>query len=310
VEGHISSCEEEHEGTVPALPDDLSTLVRHCWSLAKDVWPTDTRGVEIALRARLRRAMENHAKAYGGRPIEKTWLLIAWAQQNGLVPHTLERLDRAGKPIPFWVSLTIRRVIARDNPLSPVSPWCEQWRLLYRAIKQRAGGENIPTTNERMLQGAHNNTNTKTQVGRAAARDNAQEMINWMASASLLQSPHRTDGATLERPPAGEGRPPPPTRTAKRARTAACIRGIPFAIENPRTMLHKQRWFKVYDRYLSFTPLCRWGGAYMKETCLWHPFGRFHIECGRKCHHFPHQGAPHGGKAGQTHHPWTIGGGC
>ena len=52
-------------------------------------------------------------------------------------------------------------------------------------------------------------------------------------------------------------------------------------------MLHDQWWFKEYDKYKSKTDLCRWGGAYKKETCLWHPFGRTHVRCANLCRHFP-----------------------
>ena len=70
-------------------------------------------------------------------------------------------------------------------------------------------------------------------------------------------------------------------------------------------MLHRRDKFKErYARYLSFTPLCRWGGgAYKKETCLWTPFGRKHLVCEGLCHHFPH-GLP----KGPANHPYTIAG--
>ena len=69
----------------------------------------------------------------------------------------------------------------------------------------------------------------------------------------------------------------------------------------PRPCCMSSRGSK-YTTDTSHTPLYAAGGDYMKETCLWHPFGRFHIECGRKCHHFPHR------DNGQTRHPWSIGG--
>ena len=124
IENHVSLCEDGHEGATQAIPDDISTLIRQCWRLAESAWPTatggrnepDVKGVREALRGPLRRALEEHTKQYGGTHSDKTWLLIAWAQQNGLVQSTLERPDKAGEPIPFWVSFTIRRVTARSSP--------------------------------------------------------------------------------------------------------------------------------------------------------------------------------------------------
>ena len=109
-----------------------------------------------------------------------------------------------------------------------------------------------------------------------------------------------------------------PTRTgrtgapSKQGRTSAPaalrqvpVRRIPFTMENPRSMLHRQAWCrKKYGRYLTLTPLCRWGGAYKKETCLWHPFGRRHIQCLCHCHHFPDGPPPFGTRK----HPYTIAG--
>ena len=69
-------------------------------------------------------------------------------------------------------------------------------------------------------------------------------------------------------------------------------------------MLHIQWWFEDCDKYKSITEFCRWGRAYKKETCLWHPFGRTHVWCARQWHHFPN-GAPSKGRAS---HPYTIGG--
>jgi len=272
-------------------------------------WPTSTLEVKTVLRPRLRRTLDAHTAEHGGNTKDKTWLLIAWAQQNRHVPRTLERPDNTGDAIPFWISLTIRRAAARAPSTHPGAEgrWCEQWRLLYRAIMQRAGGQSIPVTNDLMIRGAWRSTHTRNQIGCPAARDKAQDMINWMASTSLLQSPHRRTGEALQEPPArGGGSACPPPRAATCTRKSP-PRGIPFTIENPKTMLYGQRWFQQYNRYLSFTPLCRWGGAYKKDTCLWHPFGRFHIECGRKCHHFSRPDASREGDDNQTRHPWSIG---
>ena len=54
---------------------------------------------------------------------------------------------------------------------------------------------------------------------------------------------------------------------------------------------------------MSSTPLCRRGGAYKKETCIWNPVGRTHRVCACKCHHFP-DGPP---TKGRGSHPYTVG---
>ena len=69
-------------------------------------------------------------------------------------------------------------------------------------------------------------------------------------------------------------------------------------------MLRTQWWFKGYDKYKSKTDLCRWSGAYKKETCMWHPFGRSIIRRAYQCHHFPNDSSARG----RDSHPYTIGG--
>ena len=51
-------------------------------------------------------------------------------------------------------------------------------------------------------------------------------------------------------------------------------------------------------------PLCRWGGAYKKETCLWTPFDRTYRVCASKCHHFPDWPPT----KGRGSHPFNTGG--
>jgi hypothetical protein len=132
----------------------------------------------------------------------------------------------------------------------------------------------------------------------------AKGSASWLAERGLIQCPQL--GALEEDTKTPEENEPEAavTEDAPSKRKATVVRRIPFTIENPKSMLHRRKKFKEsYKRYLTFTPLCRWGEAYQKETCLWTPFGRKHFVCAGRCHHFPH-----GPPTGSVNHPYTIGG--
>ena len=253
----------------------------------------------------MRRSFEKIAGKYGGTPFDYVWLSISWAKQNGHVPQTLNRTE-AGREIPFWASEVLWNLTTDNN-----GGWRHNWRLLLAGLRDAEGTEEAPVVHTESIAAAHRLMNARK---RGLSLEDATEMVNWMAGHGLIESPQRTTrtaAATSRvtrqpaKQPRGKGqkrqpKSPPRVPTTGKVKT----RGIPFTIENPCTALHEQWWFTKYDTYKSRTPLCRWGGAYNKETCLWHPFGRSHIRCRGLCHHFPH--APP--STGRVNHPYAIGG--
>ena len=70
------------------------------------------------------------------------WLAIAWAKEEGLVPHSLNRADLHGREIPSWTSGMLWDLHTGSDKNS----WHSRWRTLFAGVLKRAGAETTPIT--------------------------------------------------------------------------------------------------------------------------------------------------------------------
>ena len=290
----------EAERPLPCIPKWARTAVlAYAAKVDHANWPADRSDVRKFAQT-MRRTEETLASAHDTDRVTLRWLAIAWGKRTGFVHQGLNRHDLHGREIPYWTSAMLWD-LQGDKP---APPWHQRWRAILAGLLARAGIETTPITDLATTREIYRALSTARRTGDWPWEE-ALKTVNWMAAVGLLESSQMDDDNAEERPE--------PTQKAKKRRKgpppgprlATKVRKIPFTMENPRSMLHRQDWCeKQYGRYLSFTPLCRWGGTYKKETCLWHPLGRTHLVCACKCHHFP-DGVP---PVGERQHRYTIAG--
>ena len=129
----------------------------------------------------MRRTEDRLATTYKCDRATIRWLAIAWAKQVGHVPPSLNRTDRHGREIPFWVTDIMWDL--REGPQQ--EPWHTRRRWLLSGILEATGAENIPITDRTTVKALYKSM----RVGRGGNADwtwaDAADTTNWFGEKYL-----------------------------------------------------------------------------------------------------------------------------
>ena len=135
-----TGAEEAAEANVclPYIPSWMKAVVAdYTAKVSHEGWPSKLS--ELAKFAQtMRRTEETLASSVHGTDRGTLrWMTIAWGKQNGQVSQDLNRTDKHGNEIPYWVS----EMLWNLQGGKPAPLWHRRWRSILTGLLARVGIE-------------------------------------------------------------------------------------------------------------------------------------------------------------------------